>query len=105
MPRATPFDLLFSSMAADRFPALRASLGETAADARDRDAFLMNRDAIRLVRELRPEGGVGEAIDQLVALVHHAYLFWAAGMPVVAIDAASIGPLFYPSFYGGGHGH
>jgi len=104
MPRATPFDLLFSSMAADRFPALRASLGETAADARDRDAFLMNRDAIRLVRELRPEGGVGEAIDQLVALVHHAYLFWAAGMPVVAIDAASLAQMLSPPVSAGGTG-
>ena len=90
MSRATPFDLLFSTLAEDRLPAIRASLAETGADARDRDAFLMNRDAIELVRELRPEGGMGEAIDQLVALVHHAFLFWAAGMRVVRIDGASL---------------
>ena len=90
MLRPTPFDLLFSSLAPDRFSALRASLGEAGRDPRDRDAFLMTREAIQLVRELRPEGGVGEAIDQLVALVHHAYLFWLAGMPVIQLDAESL---------------
>ena len=90
MARPSPFDLLFASVAQDRFPVLRDSLAAVGRDPRDRDAFVMTREAIQLVRELRPEGGVGEAIDQLVALVHHAYLFWASGMRVVELDAGSL---------------
>lgn len=86
MTRVTPFDLVFGEIADERFPALRASLdGE---DAADRDLFLMKPEAIQLVRDLRPEEGMGEAIDQLVSLVHHAYLYWAAGRRVVEVDAA-----------------
>jgi hypothetical protein len=50
-----------------------------AVDPFDRDAFLMCRPVVELVRELRPDEGVGEAIDELVALVHLSYLFWHAG--------------------------
>ena len=39
----------------------------------------MDREVVTLLRDLRPEEGLGEAMDQMVALVHHAYLTWAAG--------------------------
>jgi hypothetical protein len=81
MDRASPFELVFGRVADERFPALRDSL--EGAVPTDRDAFIMTREAIQLVRDLRPEDGIGEAIDQLVALVHHAYLFWAGGRKVV----------------------
>src|SRR5687767_3983110 len=90
MSRPTPFDLVFERAAADRFPALRTALETAGGDPRDRDGFLMVREAIQLVRDMRPEDGVGEAIDQLVALVHHAYLFWAAGSPVLEIPLAAL---------------
>jgi hypothetical protein len=83
--RLSPFDLVFGRLAEERFPSLRAALDGV--EPTDRDAFIMTRDAIQLVRDLRPDDGIGEAIDQLVALVHHAYLFWAAGRVVVDIDA------------------
>jgi hypothetical protein len=82
--RPTPFDLVFTSLGAERFPAIRAALLSAGRDPRDRDAFLLERDAALLVRELRPDDGLGEGIDQLAALVHHAYLFWSAGCPVAA---------------------
>jgi hypothetical protein len=85
MHRPTPFDLIFDRVADERFPAVRAALESAGSDPHDRDAFLMIRDAIQLVRDLRPDEGVGEAIDQLVALVHHAYLFWAAGARVLEL--------------------
>ena len=77
MPRPTPFDLVFDPLADDRFPAIRDALASNGRDPRDRDAFLMERASVSLIRELRPEDGVGDGMDQLVALVHHAYLFWA----------------------------
>ncbi len=83
--RLSPFELVFGRLADERFPALRTALDGV--EPTDRDAFIMTRDAIQLVRDLRPDDGIGEAIDQLVALVHHAYLFWAAGRVVVDVDA------------------
>ncbi len=41
----------------------------------------MLREVVSLLRELRPDEGLGEGIDQLAALVHHGYLFWAGGRP------------------------
>ncbi len=45
----------------------------------------MEREAILLLRELRPDEGLGERMDQLAALVHQAYLFWDAGQVTVDI--------------------
>jgi hypothetical protein len=79
MPRPIPFELVFHRAAESTFPRIAASLAAAGHDAADRDAFLMDREVITLLRDLRPEEGLGEAMDQMVALVHHAYLAWAAG--------------------------
>jgi hypothetical protein len=90
MARPTPFELVFERIADERFPALREALARDGHDPRDRDAFLMTREAVQLVRELRPDEGVGEAIDQLVALVHHAYLLWSAGALTLTVPEAEL---------------
>ena len=90
MSRPTPFDLVFDPLADDRFPAIRDALAGSGRDPRDRDAFLMERASVSLVRELRPGDGLGDGMDQLVALVHHAYLFWAGGQRVRSIDRAGL---------------
>jgi hypothetical protein len=77
--RVTPFELVFASAASTAFPAIREALAQEGRDPRDRDAFLMVREALLLLRELRPDEGLGEGIDQLSALLHHAYLFWESG--------------------------
>ncbi|HEY7614094.1 MAG TPA: hypothetical protein VH764_13915 [Gemmatimonadales bacterium] len=86
MSRATPFDLVFQRAAESSFPRIAASLAADGRDPADRDAFLMDREVITLLRDLRPDEGLGEAMDQMVALVHHAYLTWAAGGVTVPID-------------------
>ena len=88
--RPTPFDLVFDSLADDRFPAIRDGLVRSGCDPRDRDAFLMVRESVSLIRDLRPEGGLGAGMDQLVALVHHTYLFWAGDRSVRSIDRAGL---------------
>jgi hypothetical protein len=93
MPRPTPFDLALHPLAGERFPAMRAALGRDHRDARDRDAFLLTPEVVQLVRDLRPEDGVGEAIDQLVAFVHHAYLFWDAGQVTVEVPTEQLEPI------------
>jgi hypothetical protein len=78
-PRPTPFDLALEPAVQTAFPAIRSALSTSGQDPRHRDAFLMLGEVVTLVRDLRPEGGLGEGIDQLTALVHHGYLYWSAG--------------------------
>ena len=91
--RSTPFDLVFGDTAAKVFPEISAALSQARIEPRDRDAFLMVREVVTLMRELRPDEGLGEGIDQLAALVHHCYLFWAAGCPAVELPAGRLGDL------------
>jgi hypothetical protein len=80
MPRPTPFDLVFARTAETIFPAIRTALERGGHEPTDRDAFLIVPEVVSLLHELRPEEGLGEGMDQLVALVHHAYLLWDAGV-------------------------
>src|ERR687895_2518304 len=84
--RPTPFDLVFEPLDQTAFPRIQSALAESGQDPLDRDAFLMLRDVVTLLRELRPEEGLGEGIDQLAALVHHGYLFWNAGKRYVDLS-------------------
>jgi hypothetical protein len=84
--RPTPYDLVFAPLAEQRFPAIRAALSDAGSDSRDRDVFLLTADAARLIHDLRPDEGLGEDIDRLAALVHHAYLFWDHGSELVLLD-------------------
>jgi hypothetical protein len=84
-PRPTPFDLVFDVIARDRFPEVRASLEGSAADPANRDAFLLDRHVVQVLRDIVPDEGVGEAVDQHVALLHNAYLFWQGGQRIVRL--------------------
>jgi hypothetical protein len=97
MPRPTPFQLVFGTSAQDVFPGIRLALRKAGHDPRDRDRFLMIREVVMLVRDLRPEEGLGEGIDQLAALVHHAYLHWEAREPVTEVTVEQL-----PSLLRGG---
>ena len=95
MPRPTPFDLVFGQSAQEVFPQIRLALDQAGHDPRDRDRFLMLREVVTLVRELRPEEGLGEGIDQLAALVHHAYLYWEAEERVIELTAEQLMSLLH----------
>jgi hypothetical protein len=86
--RPTPFALVFGTLAGERFPAIRDALARAGADPRDRDVFLLDGAVVQLLRDLRPDDGVGEAMDQLVAFVQHAYLWWSAGSLTLAAEGA-----------------
>lgn len=96
--RPTPFDLVFEEAAETVFPAVRDALAADGHDPRNRDAFLMVREVITLIRDLRPEEGLGEGIDQLAALIHHSYLFWNAGRPTIAISPEDLPNLLASEF-------
>src|SRR3954451_6391021 len=91
--RPTPFDLVFETAAQTTFPSIRTALGESGHDPRDRDGFLMLREVVALLRELRPDEGLGEGIDRLAALVHHAYLFWDCGALTIELPSDRLAPV------------
>lgn len=82
----TPFEMVFRAIAETRFSGIREALEAEAVDPFDRDSFLMVRPVVELVHALRPEEGLGGAMDEFIALVHHAYLFWDADEPVVRLS-------------------
>ncbi len=83
MPRPTPYDIAFGHGAEERFSRIRQSLAESKRDPYDLDAFVLDREVVTYLRELVPEEGVGHAIEQHIALLHHAYLYWAEGGLIV----------------------
>jgi len=91
--RPTPFALLFGALAPERFPLLRSALAAAGCRPEDRDGFILVREVVELLRELRPDEGMGEAVQALVALVHYAYLFWSSGEPVRVISEAELAQL------------
>lgn len=93
MSRPTPFDLVFARTAGTVFPAVRTALEREGHDPADRDAFLLVPEVVQLLHDLRPSEGLGEGMDQLVALAHHAYLLWAAGTPVLTLTGEQLSSL------------
>jgi hypothetical protein len=84
--RPTPFALAFGDLAGGRFPAIDHAISASGVDPRDRDVFLLLREVSQLVRELRPDEGLGAGVEALAALVHAAYLFHRGGERIVAVD-------------------
>ena len=87
MARPTPFDLVFTQIAETVFPTIRSALERDDHDPADRDAFLLLPEVVTVLHDLRPEEGLGEGMDQLVALVHHAYLLWDAGGLILSLSS------------------
>lgn len=83
MPRPTPYDIAFGHSAEERFARIRQSLADGGRDPHDLDAFVLDREVVTYLRELVPEEGIGSAIEQHIALLHHAYLYWAEGSILV----------------------
>lgn len=97
MPRPTPLNLVFDREVESTFPRIATSLAAGEHDPADRDAFLMDREVVTLLRDLRPEEGFGEAMDQMVALAHHAYLAWAAGAVTIPVGREAAEELLGPA--------
>jgi hypothetical protein len=86
MPRPNPFDLVFGHMDQTRFPALDQALVSGGFDPRDLNGFTYIREGAELLKEFRPEEGLGTGIDDFVAFVHAAFLYWRDGKRIVTID-------------------
>lgn len=83
--RLHPVDHVFGPLAAERFPAISAAMGQ----ARDIDRFLMAEPAVELLAELRPDDGLGDMVDEFVGFVHAAWCWWVAGQQTRILDRAA----------------
>jgi hypothetical protein len=82
--------VVFGELAAARFPALHAGIAEARSDPRDRDAFVLVREVVELLRDVAPDQGVGEGVRELVGFVHACYLHWLDGVCRVVVDRDSL---------------
>jgi hypothetical protein len=91
MSRPTPFDLVFGDVASERFPLVRQGIVAAGRDMASRDEFLLVREVAELLREIRPDEGLGEAVEALVAFVHTAFLYWHHGERLVEVERDLLG--------------
>ena len=91
MSRPTPFDLVFGDVARERFPSVRDGIVAAGRDLATRDEFLLVREVAELMREIRPDEGLGEAVEALVAFVHTAVLYWHHGERLVEVERDVLG--------------
>jgi hypothetical protein len=83
--RSTPFALVFGALAAERFPAIEQAVSSQGLAPDDRDGFLLLREVVELMRELRPDDGLGAGVNALAALLHSAFRFWRGGERVMSL--------------------
>ncbi len=77
--RPTPFELAFTELARDRFPAIAQVLAEGALSSADRDRFVLLEPVGRLLREIAPDRTGPDALEAHMLMLHHAYRHWAGG--------------------------
>lgn len=90
--RPHPFELIFAPFRGDHLPAVRAAIGSDC----DVDQFLLAAPALELMQALRPDTGLGEAIDDFVALVHAAFRFWCDGERTLSLGESATRALCAP---------
>jgi hypothetical protein len=91
MSRPTPFDLVFGEVASERFPSVRDGIVAAGRDMASRDEFLLVREVAELMRQIRPDEGLGEAVEALVAFVHTAFFYWHHGERLVEVERDVLG--------------
>jgi hypothetical protein len=74
--------LVFGELAAERFPGIAEALAQGGLPAADRDHFVLLEPVGRLLRDIVPDDAGADALEAHVLLLHHAYLYWAAGSRV-----------------------
>lgn len=88
--RGDPFHLAFGPFVPDRFEAMRVALEQDEVDPFDRDAWTLSRPGMELLHDLRPDDGLGEGVEELVALAHAAFLFWQHGERVATVSRPAL---------------
>lgn len=85
-PRPFPWTALVEALGEDNFEAMRVALAKAGTDPFDRDAFLLDGAAGRVLRDLVPPDAPADAVTQYGALLHALYLHWSRGSPVHVLE-------------------
>jgi hypothetical protein len=88
--RPTPFELAFTNLARERFPAIAQVLAEGALSSADRDRFVLLEPVGRLLREIAPDGTGPDALEAHMLMLHHAYRHWAGGRWVYRVEDTAL---------------
>jgi hypothetical protein len=99
-----PLSLLLGGEVNQGLEKVREALQAEQLNPYDRDAFLMSRTVVEMVREARPDTGYGETIDQVVALLHLAYLYWSEGQQVMELNNEGLEAVLRDAGPSGGSG-
>lgn len=81
MSRPLPWTDIVAAIGEEHFEEIRASLD--AAQANERDAFLLNGSAAAMLRELMPEEAPADMVNAYAALLHMLYVMWSHDWPIV----------------------
>jgi hypothetical protein len=90
--RTTPFGLVFTAIAPERFPAIREALQRTdqSEAGADRDQFVLLEPVGRLLRDIVPPGSGPDELEAHALLLHHAYRHWVGGARVYRIGESAL---------------
>lgn len=88
--RPTPFELAFTDLARDRFPAIAQVLADRARSSADRDHFVLLEPVGRLLREIAPDGTGPDALEAHMLMLHHAYRHWTGGRWVYRVGETAL---------------
>jgi hypothetical protein len=88
--RPHPFELALGPFAPGRLEAIRLALAGSEIDPFDQDAWPLARPVAELLHELRPDDGLGEAVAELVSLVHAGYLYWQHGERTTTLERSDL---------------
>lgn len=88
--RATPFELVFADLAAERFPAIAQVLARESISSANRDHFVLLEPVGRLLRDIVPPDAGADALEAHLLLLHHAYRHWAASGRVYRLSETAL---------------
>jgi len=93
LARLTPFEVAFGPFVPERLGEVHRGLAMAEIDPLDRDAWAISQPGASLLHELRPDTGLGEAVSELVALAHAAFLYWQLGERMHILDRTRLDAL------------
>lgn len=88
--RLSPFELALGPFIPERLGEVHRALAAAEVDPFDRDAWALSEAAAELLHDLRPDSGLGEAVGELVALVHAGFLFWQQGQQLRSLSRSAL---------------
>jgi hypothetical protein len=85
-----PWAALLDALGEARFREIQAALRQAGTPEEDRDAFLLDGAAGRLLRDVMPHDAPAETVNAYGTLLHMLFVAWSRGWPVARADGARL---------------